>query len=193
MELINAYGILKCFHCIVHGSKAWSGWLMVCVSISESIELFIEDQAFSPLYAWAPPPPPALPATSTGDAQEDWERETNYWREGMKRWGRSKIIRKWESLVLYKSFNTLWSTTAELETIMIPRTGSHACISSFQGHFALIWNDLKARFVQIVPVYYCSPTGMYVHYSSAVSLFYVKYVHVIGGDSDWTSSHILVK
>jgi hypothetical protein len=74
---------------------------------SESIELFIDDQAFSPPYDLPPPPV---------ETQEDRERETNCGWVG----GGGKIIRRRESLVLYKSFNTLWSSTAELETIMIP-------------------------------------------------------------------------
>ncbi len=93
--------------------------------------------------------------------------------------GESKIIRRRESLVIYKSFNALWSTTAELETIMIPSTGSHACISSFRGHFALIWNDLKARCVQIVPVllftYRNVHTLYIVMYKYRERLFHVKY------------------
>ncbi len=48
----------------------------------------------------APPLPPAPPVlcpweSSSGDTQEDWERETTCWREG-------------RGVVLYKSFNTLW-------------------------------------------------------------------------------------
>jgi hypothetical protein len=46
---------------------------------------------------------------STGDTQEEWERETPCWRKrGERRWGRSQIIWRRESPVLYKSFNTLW-------------------------------------------------------------------------------------
>ncbi len=72
--------------------------------IPESIEWFIEGQAFLPSYDLATTPP--LPSASclsfsvllTGRA---------YWQEkgGL---GRSQIIRRWESLVIYKSFNTLW-------------------------------------------------------------------------------------
>jgi hypothetical protein len=53
------------------------------------------------------PLPPFPSVSSTGGTQEDWERETTCWRG---RWGmgRSQIIQRWESLVLYKSFNTLW-------------------------------------------------------------------------------------
>ncbi len=43
--------------------------------------------------------------SSTGDAQEDGERETSCWREsGERGWTRSCIRRPQESLVLYKSF-----------------------------------------------------------------------------------------
>ncbi len=75
---------------------------------AERIEWFEEDWAFSRSYELAPPPPPLASVNSTGDTQEDWEkRETTFWWEGRrKRWGRSQIIRRRESLVLYKSFNT---------------------------------------------------------------------------------------
>ncbi len=47
------------------------------------------------------PIPSTLPSVgSTGDAQEDWERETTCWRE--REWGRSQIIRRRESLILFK-------------------------------------------------------------------------------------------
>ncbi len=53
-----------------------TGWVFTKY-IPESIEWFIEDQAFSPLsYDLAPPPPPLPSESSTGDTQEDWERET---------------------------------------------------------------------------------------------------------------------
>jgi hypothetical protein len=47
---------------------------------------------------------------SEGDTQKDWERETTCWRQRGVGLGcaRSRIIRPQESLVLYKSFNTLW-------------------------------------------------------------------------------------
>ncbi len=45
--------------------------------------------------------PPPLSVSTTGDTQEDWERETTCWRErGW--WGRSQIIRQGE---------TAWSST----------------------------------------------------------------------------------
>ncbi len=43
--------------------------------------------------------------SSTGDTQEDWEREKTCWRE--RAWPSSRIIRPEESLVFYKSFNIL--------------------------------------------------------------------------------------
>ncbi len=56
---------------------------------------------------WLPlrdPHPPLPSVSSSGDTLEDWERATTCWRE---RGGRSQIRRQRESLVLYKSFNTL--------------------------------------------------------------------------------------
>ncbi len=50
------------------------------------------------------PPTPSPSVSSTGDAPEDWERETTCWREKV---GGSQIIRWLESLVLWKSFNIL--------------------------------------------------------------------------------------
>jgi hypothetical protein len=47
-----------------------------------------------------PSPPPLISLLSVSDTQEDWEREsTCWWKRG---WGRSQIIRRRESLVLYK-------------------------------------------------------------------------------------------
>ncbi len=47
----------------------------------KSIEWFREDQAFSPSYDLAPPPPPLPSVSSTGDILEEYERETTCWRE----------------------------------------------------------------------------------------------------------------
>jgi hypothetical protein len=56
-------------------------------------------------------PFPLPSVSSTGDTQEDWERETTCWRdEGELGWARSRIIRLRESLLLYKSFNILCPT-----------------------------------------------------------------------------------
>jgi hypothetical protein len=81
---------------------------------AESFGWFIEGQAFSPSHDSAPRPqhfPPHLPSVgSTGNTLEYWERETTRWRESgqCRGWARSRIIRPQESLVLFKSFNTLW-------------------------------------------------------------------------------------
>jgi hypothetical protein len=57
---------------------------------------------------WFGSSPPPLPSvSSTGDTQEDWEKKPTWWQKGGGR-GRSRIIRPQESLVLFKSFNTLW-------------------------------------------------------------------------------------
>ncbi len=45
---------------------------------AENMEWFTEDQTFSPSYDLAPPTPllpPLRSVSSTGDTQEDWERE----------------------------------------------------------------------------------------------------------------------
>jgi hypothetical protein len=59
---------------------------------------------------WLLPPPQTLSQTifslsSSEGTQEDWERETTYWRE--RGWGKSQIIRRREILALYKSSNSL--------------------------------------------------------------------------------------
>ncbi len=49
---------------------------------------------------------------STGDTQEDWERETSCWRERRGAGERvSRIIWSQESLVLFEPFNILWVRT----------------------------------------------------------------------------------
>ncbi len=75
-----------------------------------SIEWFIEGQSLLKSSQSALHSPPLSPVISTSDTQEDWVRETTGWRtgEGGRGWARSRIIRPEKSLVLYKSFNTLW-------------------------------------------------------------------------------------
>jgi hypothetical protein len=55
-----------------------------------------------------------------GDTQEDWERETTFWRERGREggWVRIRIIRPQKSMmvVLYKSFNTLWLSPYNIRT-----------------------------------------------------------------------------
>ncbi len=70
---------------------------------SESIECFIEDQAFSPSYDLAPVS--KLDGRHIGRLRK---RDNMLTREGRGGWGRSQIIRQRGSLVLFKSFNTLW-------------------------------------------------------------------------------------
>jgi hypothetical protein len=74
----------------------------------EIIEGFIEDQAFTPSQDLAPPTPPSplSSVSSTGDTLR--KRYNLLTEEGVRGLGRSQIIRRRDSLVLYKSFNTLW-------------------------------------------------------------------------------------
>ncbi len=79
--------------------QAWPVWL------PEDIEWFIVDQAFSQEYDSAFTPPPLL---STSCPSFSVSSRAS-WRERGEEWGRSHILqRRRESLVLYKSFNTLW-------------------------------------------------------------------------------------
>ncbi len=62
--------------------------------------MIFRDQAFSQSHDLAPRPPPP----TTGDAQEGWKRKSTCWQKRWgSGWGRSRIIRPKESLVLYKS------------------------------------------------------------------------------------------
>ncbi len=89
--------------------------------IPESIESFIEDQAFSRSYDFAPPPP--LPSvSSTGDTQEDWERETTCWREREevvgeepKSYDRKKAWHSMNHLILPYTIFKITSANAESE------------------------------------------------------------------------------
>jgi hypothetical protein len=72
---------------------------------AESIERFIDDQAFSPSYDLAPPPPPPVSKLDQQHTGRPRMRDTLLTEEGGARvWGRSHIIQWRESLVLYKSF-----------------------------------------------------------------------------------------
>jgi hypothetical protein len=70
---------------------------------SESIQWFIEDQAFSRSYDLASPLSPARPTTHR---KTEKERQFVGW-EGVRGWTRSEIKRRQEGLALYKSFNAL--------------------------------------------------------------------------------------
>jgi hypothetical protein len=75
---------------------------------SKSIEWFIEDQSFSPCYDLAPYSPPPSPSPVSSLSPPVCRQSSLLTEEGESGWGRSQIIRMRESLVLYKSFNTLW-------------------------------------------------------------------------------------
>jgi hypothetical protein len=70
------------------------------------IELFTEDQAFLPPQVGSSPNPP--PSRHIGRLTK---RDRLLGERG---WGRSQIIRRWESLILHKSFNTLWSRCQDM-------------------------------------------------------------------------------
>ncbi len=99
----------------VIGSKFWETY-------PKSIWLFIEGQAFSVSYALTPRPPLSSSLVSKLDRQhkEDWKREAPDWRGG-RRHVRSLITRPQESLVLCKSFNTLWTYFIDTKWIALFR------------------------------------------------------------------------
>jgi hypothetical protein len=80
----------------------------IFIQILESILWYIEDQAFSPSYYLAPRPPlpPLQSACCLSFSVFLCVAFRAYCRERGKG-GRSQIIRQRESLILYKSFNTL--------------------------------------------------------------------------------------
>ncbi len=86
----------------------------------ESIEWFTESQAFLHSCDLVPPPPPSPAAVISTHGIEDWERETGEGRGGGRRWARSQIIQPRESLVLYKSFNTLCYKLYKTAVCMVP-------------------------------------------------------------------------
>ncbi len=79
---------------------------------TESIEWWLEDQAFLRSYDPAPRPPPSTPlprASCLSFSVFLCVAGQTYWREwGVMGWSRSQIVRPRGSLVLFKSFNTLW-------------------------------------------------------------------------------------
>ncbi len=81
------------------------------VKTGESIDIFIEEQAFSPSYDLAhlnPPLPPTSHISKFSLSQSLCMSPVELTGEGgVRGWGRSQIIRRRERLVLYKLFNTL--------------------------------------------------------------------------------------
>jgi hypothetical protein len=71
------------------------------------LELFIEDQAFSPSYDWLPSPPPFSKLVDRRHTGKRRKRDNLLTGEGGEGGKRSQIIRRQESLVRYESFNTL--------------------------------------------------------------------------------------
>ncbi len=88
-------------------SNSWANRLTIgpCL-VLKSIECFLEDQAFSPSYDSVPPPPFHRPAATHRKSEKERRLAD---RRGGRGWVRSRVIRSQKSLVLYKSFNTLWS------------------------------------------------------------------------------------
>ncbi len=71
----------------------------------ESIECFIEDQSFLVFVWFGSSPIPFHPSPLRKMSLFLFLRVPGRWGRG---WRRSQIIRQRETLVLYKSFNTLW-------------------------------------------------------------------------------------
>ncbi len=100
---------------------SWQSYCRVCLSRTkrDTVALTLKSREYWMIYrgpgflavSWllACPLPPLLSLSTTGNAQNDWDRETTFWRErGGGEWlARSRTIRPQESLILYKSFNAL--------------------------------------------------------------------------------------
>jgi hypothetical protein len=87
--------------------------------LAESIECFLEDQAFSPSFDLAPPPPLSSFSRQLARPATHEERQLATGRE----WGSlgdGQIIRR-ESLVLYKSFNTLSAARNKITKMVATR------------------------------------------------------------------------
>jgi hypothetical protein len=79
---------------------------------SESIELFMEDQAFSPSCDLAPPtPPPYSPERRQTEKEKQFQFTPGGGGEEV---GQNHFILRRESLVLFTSFNTLYKRGWEM-------------------------------------------------------------------------------
>ncbi len=97
-------------------ANPYTYWIL-CAITAEIIEWFIDDQAFSLLYGLAPAPPLPSPGSML-DRQHTvrLRKRDNWWQTGEgggRGSGRSRIIRRRESLVFYKSFNDLCCNSTE--------------------------------------------------------------------------------
>ncbi len=113
------------------------------------LEWFTEDQASSPSYDLAPPPPPS-PVIKLCLSFSFFLCVAGrvYWREGERGWGRSQILRRAESVVLYKSliFSVL------LPTLKQKRIDSH-CIYNGDGDGVELTSSTKDKHNRIY--YHC--------------------------------------
>ncbi len=101
-------------------------YLTFILSRPENIEWFIESQAFSRSYYLAPrPPPPSSPVSKLDRRHTRRLRKRDNVAGGG--WRKSSIIRPQESLVLYKSFNTLWSRQLRAVGATEQQLTSHLC------------------------------------------------------------------
>jgi hypothetical protein len=85
---------------------------------ADSIEWFIEDQAFSryDLAPHHPPPPVSKLDRQCGDTQEDWERETTCWRNrvggrGAKSYEPARSLHGPLYIIPYSNTGTVWYVT----------------------------------------------------------------------------------
>ncbi len=74
--------------------------------MSESIEWFIENQAFSPSCDIGSSPPPSLPSCRAVSLSQSFCVSPVELTDGRRGWERSPIGRRQECLALYKSFST---------------------------------------------------------------------------------------
>ncbi len=96
---------------------------------------------FSPSWDLAPPPPLPPVVSSTGDTQEVWNGQLAdgfFWEEGG--WGRSQIIGRRESLVLFNSYNTRGS-----DPIIVKSLLAEYFIVKFIWHLYILVSEFSLR------------------------------------------------
>jgi hypothetical protein len=121
-----------CFHAFAGPTKVWCirpaclgprKFILATIFFvlrPESIEPITEDQAFLAIVSAPPPPtsPPLSPVSKMDRRQRKTEKERQLSdAKGGREWARSQTLRPQESLVLSKSFNTLWGRIEQVVSL----------------------------------------------------------------------------
>jgi hypothetical protein len=131
---------------------------------AKSIERSIEDHAFSLSYDLGPPPTPPAHSRPLATERETDNLLMGEWGEG---WGRSQIMRRRESLVLYKPFNILCFTVilfhGSISHLAPPQIKRKPCMRN--GNFVFLLNEKSSRSSSPRRGYMCSYRYMLCIYS----------------------------